>query len=87
MHFHITYKIKSKHRDGAQARFLETGALPPEGVTMIGRWHSVSGRMGFVLAEASDLQPVATWLQQWTDLLAFDIEPVLNDKQSGQVLS
>jgi hypothetical protein len=39
MLFHITYEFSPQERDGAQKRFKETGAPPPNGVTMQGsRW-------------------------------------------------
>ena len=52
MQFHITYEFVPEARSEAQKRFLETGALPPEGVTMMGRWHSVEGLRGFMIAES-----------------------------------
>ena len=45
MLFHIAYQISPEKRDAAQARFKETGGGPPDGVTMVGRWHSAGGRV------------------------------------------
>ena len=87
MIFHISYTIQPEHRDNAQSRFKDGGAPPPQGVTMLARWHAVSGRKGFVLVESSDLKSVAAWMQQWTDLLTFEIEPVLDDEQFTEVIS
>ena len=86
MLFHISFTIQPEHRDAAQARFQDTGAPPPDGVFMRGRWHAISGRRGFVLAEAAELEPVAKWLQDWTDLLTFEVEPVLDDEQFSGIL-
>ena len=33
------WTFKPEHRDAVQARFKQTGGLPPEGVKMLGRWH------------------------------------------------
>ena len=54
---------------------------------MMGRWHVVGGRRGFLIAEASELEAVAKWTQQWSDLLTFEIDPVLDDEQFMQVIS
>jgi hypothetical protein len=86
MLFHVTYKASSQHRDAIQNRFKETGALPPEGVKMLGRWHSADGAKGFVLAETSDAVAIGAWCQDWTDILAFEITPVLDDDQMMQVI-
>ena len=87
MLFHIGYTIRPEHRDSAQARFRDTAGPPPAGVTMMGRWHVVGGRRGFLIAEASELEAVAKWTQQWSDLLTFEIDPVLDDEQFMQVIS
>jgi len=86
MLFHITYELSPGERDNVQKRFKETGALPPVGVTMQGRWHSVTGEVGFLVAESSDAVAIAKWMQAWTDLLSFDITPVLTDNEVTEVI-
>ena len=86
MLYHIQYEIAPTARNEAQARFKETGGGPPEGVTMVGRWHFAGGLKGFVLAETSDPVALGKWTQEWTDLLTFEVTPVLNDEQVMEVL-
>ena len=86
MLFHITYEFSPQERDQAQKRFKETGAPPPEGVTMQGRWHSAAGRKGFMIAETADALALGKWTQSWTDLLSFEITPVLTEEEVGQVI-
>jgi len=86
MLFHVAYQVSPEQRNAAQDRFKETGALPPTGVTIKGRWHSVSGLAGFTLVEASDPQTIAKWLQDWTDLLTFEVTPVMTDEQFAEVI-
>ena len=87
MVFHVTYKFLPEKRADVQARFLKTGAPPPSGVTMIGRWHGVGSHRGFVVAEASDTEVIAKWLHGWTDLMTFEITPVMSDEQLFRVVS
>ena len=86
MLFHATFEYATDDRDDVHERFIRTGALPPEGVEMVGRWHSVEGNRGFLLAETEDPQAIARWLQGWTDLVSFELSPVLDDKQFQMVL-
>ena len=86
MLFHVSYQVSPERRSTAQDRFKETGGLPPTEVTIRGRWHSVSGLAGFTLVEASDPQAIAKWLQDWTDILTFEVTPVLTDEQFAQVI-
>jgi hypothetical protein len=87
MIFHITYEFSPVQRNDAQKRFKETGAPPPSGVTMIGRWHCVQGHKGFTIAECSDPEAIAKWIQDWADLISFEVTPVLNDEQFTRVIS
>ena len=86
MIFHITYTLSTENRDAAQSRFKETGGLPPEGAKMLGRWHCAQGLKGFVLAEATDAEAIALWIQQWSDILKFEILPVVDDEQMVRVI-
>ena len=86
MIFHITYQLSPERRTEAQGRFKQTGALPLAGVTMLGRWHSVEGLRGFTIAESSDAVAIAKWVQSWTDLLTFEIVPVVNDEEFARVI-
>ncbi len=87
MIFHVSYEFPSENREAAQNRFKETGGLPPEGVKMLGRWHCAEGLRGFTVAETSDAIAIANWLQDWTDLLTFEVTPVLDDDQMMGVMS
>jgi|ETNmetMinimDraft_26_1059896.scaffolds.fasta_scaffold253632_1 hypothetical protein len=86
MLFHVGYEFTPGERNDAQARFKETGAPPPDGVTMHGRWHSAAGHIGFVIAESSSAVAIGKWLQEWTDLLSFEITPVLTDEEIAEVI-
>jgi hypothetical protein len=86
MQFMITYAFRPEVRNAAQARFKATGGLPGEGATMLGRWHAVAGNSGFVLAESNDTVAIGKWMQEWTDLLTFDVIPVNNDEDVLKVL-
>jgi len=87
MLFISIYTFRPAQRNEAVSRFLETGGPPPEGVKMLGRWHDAGLHRGFALAEANDIEAVAKWCHDWSDLLDFEVVPVLDDEQVGRVLS
>ena len=86
MTFHITYKISSERRNESQKRFKETGAPPPAGVKMTGRWHCAQGLKGFIVAESADAAAIARWMQDWTDVLSFEVTPVITDEELARVI-
>jgi hypothetical protein len=85
--FLIQYEIRPEHRDSSQARFKQTGGLPPDGAKMIARWHRVGGGGGWVVAETDDSEALGRWTQEWSDLLSFKIIPVIDDETMGKILA
>ena len=86
MLFHAAFEYMESDRDEVHERFRETGGAPPDGVEMLGRWHSVEGNRGFLVAESGDARAIATWLQGWSDLVSFEVTPVVTDEDFGEVI-
>ena len=53
---------------------------------MLGRWHRLSGHAGYVLCESDDAVAVGKWMQDWTDVLTFEVVPVGDDTQFTEVI-
>ena len=86
MKFIVKWNIPKSSVLGTEERFLKTGGAPPAGVTMIGRWHGMSGG-GVLIAETSDAKALYAWLGYWNDLLEFETTPCLDDAEAGEVLA
>ena len=87
MLFAVEWKYRPEGRDEVNKRFKETGAPPPEGINMIGRWHYASGRQGMLICETDNAIALGKWTQSWTDFLDFQIHPVNDDAGVTEVLS
>lgn len=87
MIFHIAFEYTPAQRDKVHERFKQTGAPPLGGVAMTGRWHGVDGNRGFLIAESSDAEAIARWLQEWTGLITFEVTPVLTDGEFRDVVT
>lgn len=85
MKFIVRWSIPKSSVLDAEARFVKTGAAPPAGVTMIGRWHGMSGG-GVLIAETNDAKALYSWLSYWNDLLQFETTPCVEDADAGAVL-
>jgi hypothetical protein len=82
----ITFELTTTGYKERVKRFLDTGALPPDGATMHGRWITLGHNKGFMLVESDDPGSILGWLSQWTDLINFEVHPVLEDAQVAKVL-
>ena len=49
-------------------------------------WHCAEGLRGFLVAESADAEAIAKWTQSWTDLLSFEVTPVVTDEQLARVI-
>jgi hypothetical protein len=86
MKFMATFPLT--HRDYRErvSRFLETGAPPPEGVTLLGRWFTASHNKGFMLVETENPKALFRWTSEWAHLIDFQIEPVVTDEEAAPIL-
>ena len=86
MIFHTTYRVKSANRDVTEERFKATGAAPPDGVKLLGRWHDACGMHGFMISEASSAVDIAKWCREWTDVMEFEATPVISDEELASIM-
>ena len=86
MLFMVTFPLTHRGYDERVSRFLETGAPPPDGVTLLGRWFTTSHSKGFMLAESDDSKALFRYVSEWASLIDFTIEPVVTDEEAGAVL-
>jgi hypothetical protein len=88
MKFVITWSILPGAFDATIKKFLETGAPPPAGVKLLGRYHAFNGGgIGFIIAESPDLGGISRWLADWMELCSFQIVPVMEDAEAAAILS
>lgn len=86
MKFIVSWNIPKSSVVASEARFLKTGAPPPAGAKMIGRWHGMSGG-GLMIVETNDTKALYSWLSDWNDLLEFQTTPCVEDAEAGEVLA
>ncbi len=84
----IAWELPKENRNEAIDRFMEGSRLqPPDGVTHIDRWHSAAGGLGWGIAEADDPKHIADWIHNWSDLIDYEVYPILNDEEMGEVFA
>lgn len=72
-------------REAAQ-RFLKTGGSPPDGVTLVGRWHGMN-RTGCAVVETADTTALFAYIAEWMELFPIQATPVVEDAEAAQVLA
>ena len=87
MKFIITWYLAPGNHKPAGQYFLQTGAPMPEGVTMLGRWHTPGSVRGWVLVETDNPQALYEHIGQHANLLDLETHPVLSDEEVAPPLS
>ena len=75
MLFKFAWTHSQEARDKTIKQFMETGGMPPEGATMLSRYHNVDGTGGFAIVESSDAAALADYALDWNGLIKIDITP------------
>jgi Protein of unknown function (DUF3303) len=87
MKFMTTWSSKPGALREAITQFLATGGAPAEGVTMLGRWHSIDLSVGFTLYETSDAAALYGTASPWAELLDMKIFAVIEDAEAGPLMA
>lgn len=86
MKYMVEWTVPPSAFDATVARFLETGGAPPDGVKLIGRWHSMTNVHGVAICETDDEKALYLWQAMWSDLIPMSVTPCLADAEAGEVL-
>ena len=61
MLFKFSWTHSPSAKDTNIKKFMGTGGMPPEGVTMLSRYHNVDGTGGFAIVESDNAAAMADW--------------------------
>jgi hypothetical protein len=82
----ITWQLPPGTRNEAIKRFMGTDAArPPDGLKELGRWHAAKGDAGYLVVETENPKFITNWLLKWSDLMVYEVEPVITDEELGEL--
>ena len=68
-------------------RFRERGRLMPDGLTFVDSWVAADLARCFQIMECNDVTLLQRWAAEWSDLIEFEIVPVVTGKETAAALS
>ena len=68
-------------------RFRDKGRQMPEGLTFVGSWVTADLDRCFQLMECDDVTLLQQWIVRWSDLIQFEIIPVVAGKDVASALA
>ena len=68
-------------------RFRDHGRLAPKGLQYVSSWVDEKFERCFQLMEADDPSHLADWIAKWSDLVSFEVYPVISSKEAAERIS
>jgi hypothetical protein len=68
-------------------RLRDRGRQMPDGLSFVGSWVQADMGRCFQLMECDDVTLLQRWIVQWSDLMQFEIVPVVAGKETAAALA
>jgi hypothetical protein len=87
MLFMVIEHLRGQDGPAVYRRFRDSGRMTPDGLTFVGSWTEATLGRVFQLMECDDVTLFQRWVARWSDLIAFEIVPVVPGKETAAALS
>jgi hypothetical protein len=79
--------FRNQDAKAVYARFREQGRLMPDGLGFVASWVTADLSRCFQVMECDDVTLLQRWVAGWSDLVAFEILPVVPGKETAAALN
>ena len=79
--------FKNKDAVSVYRRFRDKGRMVPEGVVYVSSWVDQKVERCYQLMEAGDRVLLDQWIANWSDLIDFEVHPVVTSKEAFEKVS
>ena len=87
MLFMVVERFRNQDAKAIYRRLRDKGRMMPEGLSFVGSWVSADVARCFQLMECDDVTLLQRWVAEWSELIEFEIVPVVPGKDTGAALS
>jgi hypothetical protein len=87
MLFMVIEHFREQNAKAVYRRFGDKGRLMPDGVGFVGSWVTADLSRCFQIMECADVTLLQRWVAEWSDLVQFEIIPVVAGKDTAAALS
>jgi hypothetical protein len=67
-------------------RFRDRGRLAPEGLQYVSSWVDENLERCFQLMETADRKFLDEWIANWSDIVDFDVYPVISSQEATEIV-
>jgi len=87
----MLYMVIETFKDGdpipVYRRFRDRGRLAPDGLSYVSSWVDVNLQRCFQIMETDNRQLLDTWIAAWSDIVDFEVFPVITSTDAARRVS
>ncbi len=83
----IVEHFREKNAVPVYRRFRDEGRLAPEGLSYVSSWVDTDFQRCFQLMETDDERLIGEWIANWSDIVEFEIFPVMTSKEAADKIA
>jgi hypothetical protein len=87
MLFMVIESFRNQDAKSVYRRFRDKGRLTPDGVNFVSSWVEADLSRCFQIMECDDVALLQSWVVEWSDLVEFEIVPVVPGKSTAEALA
>ena len=85
----MLYMVVEHFRDGpapVYRRFRDLGRLAPDGLRYVNSWVTSDLQSCYQVMECDDRRLLDAWIDQWSDLVDFEVVPVVTSAEAASTI-
>lgn len=86
MLFMVVETFRNQDAKSIYRRLRDNGRMMPDGLKYVGSWTSADLGRCFQLMETEDVTLFQKWIAEWSDVMHFEIVPVVAGKDTAEAL-
>ena len=76
--------FRNKDAAAVYRRFRDKGRMAPKGLVYVSSWVEYKLERCYQVMEAPDRRLLDEWMANWSDLIEFEVHPVLTSKEASE---
>ncbi len=86
MLYMVIERFKNQDAAPVYRRFRDNGRMMPEGLEYLSSWVDIKLERCFQVMETSDPTLMAEWIENWSDIVEFDVVPVMSSADAARAV-
>ncbi|MGZ8845095.1 MAG: DUF3303 domain-containing protein [Pyrinomonadaceae bacterium] len=87
LRYMIVEHFKNRDPLPVYRRFRDSGRLAPDGLEYVTSWVDEGLERCFQVMETDDRKQLDEWLSHWSDIVEFEVYPVISSKEAAERIS